>query len=65
MLKNCTNGFEIVLADHFRRVLCNGKIYRTLPKYDAIERGHIRSMVRFLDINRECAQKWLGFKCSA
>ena len=40
----------------FRRILANARIYPSLPKYDEIEVGHIRKMVRSLLIE-DCARK--------
>jgi hypothetical protein len=57
MLEDCAKGHNIFLADHFRRVLFNKKTYPSLPKAKEIEIGHIRSMVRHLEINQECATK--------
>jgi len=57
MLESCAPGHSIRLATHSRVVTYNGKVYRALPKYDNIELGHIRKMVRHLGIDRECAAK--------
>ena len=56
MLQDCAQGFEIRLATHSRVVTFNRKVYRTLPKFDEIEVGHIRKMVRHLEIDKKCAQ---------
>jgi hypothetical protein len=55
MLGKCAPGFNWRLADHFRRVMFNKKTYPSLPKAKSIEIGHIRSMVRHLEINQDCA----------
>lgn len=57
MLENCAPGSEVRLATHSRVVSYNGKVYRTLPKFDEIEFGHIRKMVRYLEIDKDCAKK--------
>jgi hypothetical protein len=55
MLDECAPGHTIRLATHSRVVTSNDKVYRTLPKFDKIEVGHIRKMVRHLGIARDCA----------
>ena len=57
MLDECAPGHTLRLANHSRVVTYNNKLYRTLPKFDNIELGHIRKMVRHLGINQECAKK--------
>jgi hypothetical protein len=55
MLDKCAAGHSIRLATHSRVVTYNNKVYRTLPKFDKIELGHVRKMVRYLGINQQCA----------
>jgi hypothetical protein len=55
MLKKCANGYTIRLATHSRVISHNGKLFRTFPKFDKIELGHIRKLVRYLGI-MECAK---------
>ena len=57
MLKRCADGYEIRTATHHRIVNYDDQTFRTLPKHDNIELGHIRSMVRHLGIDRECASE--------
>ena len=57
MLEECAPGSTIRLATHSRVVTHNGKVYRSLPKFDNLELGHIRKMVRYLEIDRECAKR--------
>jgi hypothetical protein len=56
MLNECAPGHTLRVATHARVVKYNGKTYPSLPKYPNIELGHIRKMVRYLEINRECAE---------
>ena len=42
---------------HSRVVQYNGRTYRALPKHDDIELGHIRKMVRYLQVEPDCAAK--------
>jgi hypothetical protein len=58
MLKECAPGYVIRLATHSRVIHFGGKVYRTFPKFDPVENGHIRKLVRFLGIN-PCAAKHL------
>jgi hypothetical protein len=59
MLEECAPGHTVRLATHSRVVTYNGKVYRTLPKFDEIEIGHIRKMVRYLQIDKKCARKYI------
>ena len=59
MLDGCAQGYQWRLADHFRRVMFNKKTYPSLPKAKSIEIGHIRSMVRHLEINQDCATGYI------
>jgi len=60
MLGVCAQGYRIEMKLHFRWVYLNGLIYRTLPKHDEIEMGHVRKMIRFLGIDPDCAKKNLA-----
>jgi hypothetical protein len=57
MLESCAPGHSIRLATHSRVIHYNGLVFPSLPKFDNIELGHIRKMVRHLGIDRECAEK--------
>lgn len=57
MLQECAPGFEIRRTTHGRIVTWNGRVFRDLPKFDDIEIGHIRKMVRHLGIDKDCAKK--------
>lgn len=57
MLEDCAPGAMVRLATHSRVVEYNGKVYRKLPKHDNIELGHIRKLIRNLEIDRDCAAK--------
>ena len=57
MLQDCAAGFTVRVATHSRVVTFNNKVFRDLPKFDKIELGHVRKMVRHLGISKECAQK--------
>jgi len=57
MLGECAPGSTVRLATHSRVVTFNKKAYPSLPKFDNIELGHIRKMVRHLGIDWECARK--------
>ncbi|MGA7521216.1 MAG: hypothetical protein WBW84_01965 [Acidobacteriaceae bacterium] len=59
LLKNCAPGYAIRLATHSRVVSFGTRVFRDLPKFDNIEFGHIRKMVRFLGISADCAAKHL------
>lgn len=57
MLEECAAGHTIRQTTHALKVTYNGKDYPTLPSYKNIELGYIRSMVRALEINQECANR--------
>ena len=57
MLEDCARGFTLRMATHSRVVTYNGRVYRSLPKHDDIELGHIRKMIRYLQIGRDCVAK--------
>jgi hypothetical protein len=57
MLEKCAPGFSLRLATHSRVVSYGEKVYRTLPKFDNIELGHLRKMVRYLEIDKDCAKR--------
>jgi hypothetical protein len=56
MLTKCAKGSTWRLATHFRIVKYNKKVFRALPKHDSIELGHIRKMIRYLGIDKDCAK---------
>jgi len=58
MLDKCAPGYTIRLANHSRVIQFGNKLYRTFPKHDPMENGHVRKMVRFLGISG-CAAKHL------
>lgn len=55
MLQNCAPGCTWRFSTHNRVITFNGHVYRTFPKHDNVELGHIRKMVRFLGIDQDCA----------
>ena len=57
MLDDCAPGHGIRLATHSRVITYNGRVYRTFPKFDNIELGHVRKMVRYLGIDKDCAER--------
>ena len=60
MLEQCAPGFKTIPKDHSTWVLYKGKTYfRGIPKYSEISIGHIRHMIRFLEIDMDCARKHL------
>ena len=61
MLDNCADGYNIRNTSHYRRIQYNGVFYPSFPgkKYDNIDIGHIRSLIRTLDIDRECAEQYV------
>jgi len=67
MLDECAPGYTIRLANHSRVIQFAGKVYRTFPKHDPTENGHIRKLVRFLGIDPVCAAQHLPgvFKAQA
>ena len=58
MLDHCAPGYTIRLANHSRVIIFADKVYRTYPKHDPTENGHVRKLVRFFGIEA-CASKYL------
>ncbi len=58
MLQQCAPGYKIRLANHSRVIHFSGMMYRTFPKHDPVENGHVRKLVRFFGIS-VCASKRL------
>jgi hypothetical protein len=58
ILDECAPGYTIRLANHSRVIHFNGMLYRTFPKHDPVENGHVRKLVRFFGISA-CASKHL------
>lgn len=62
MLRRCAEGFTIEAKKHRYWVRWKGRTYRALPqgqhgKKTEIEIGHIRAMVRHLQIDLDCAKR--------
>jgi hypothetical protein len=57
MLKRCAAGYTMRRTTHGYSIKFNGRTYPSMPKFDNIELGHIRKMVRHLQINRDCARQ--------
>ena len=60
MLKKCAHGFSVRLTGHHRRIKCNGRIYPSFPKHDHVEVGHVRKLIRNLNIDKDCALEYVG-----
>ena len=59
MLKECAPGYTIRLATHSRVIHYGGKVFPAFPKHDPVENGHIRKLIRYLNIKPACAAKHL------
>lgn len=59
MLNDCAPGSTVRIATHSRVISYNGRTYPSFPKFDTIELGHIRKLVRNLQISDECVEKHL------
>ena len=59
MLEKCAPGYTIELKTHNWFVHFNKLTFPSLPKYDAIEAGHVRKLARTLGI-LACAKELLG-----
>ena len=60
MLKDCAPSSTWRTAKHSRVIKYNGRVYRSLPKFDELEGGYIRKLVQHLAINEDCAAKYIG-----
>lgn len=70
MLDHCAPDFETRVALHRRHVTLHGRTYRSLnlgthsdrgPREDGAEipLGKVEGMVRFLEIDKDCARRFL------
>ncbi|MGD1210936.1 MAG: hypothetical protein ABR973_06215 [Candidatus Acidiferrales bacterium] len=57
LLESCAAGHTARNTTHAIKVTYNGKEYPTLPSFNNVEIGYIRSMVRALEISKECANR--------
>lgn len=60
MLTNCAAGHTLRMATHSRVISFRGRTYRSFPKHDKIELGHIRKLVRYLQIDWDCASRHIS-----
>lgn len=60
MLDECAPENTRRLSDHFWRITYKGKTYPSFPKHEQVEVGHIRKVLRHLEIDMECAKKHLS-----
>lgn len=60
MLMKCANGYEMRMATHSRVITYKQRVFRAFPKYDEIEIGYVRKLVRNLEIDKDCAKKYLA-----
>ena len=59
MLNKCAPGFEWRMATHCRIISFGRRKYPALPKHNDIENGHVRKMIRYLGIDRNCVESVL------
>ena len=60
MLNDCAPGWKKKETDHFWCVMWRKLTYPSFPKKKNVAGGHIRSMVRQLGVDLECAKKHLN-----
>jgi hypothetical protein len=56
MRDGCAPGHSRRLGTDSWVITYGGKAYRTLPKHDNIELGHVRKMIRHVGIHKDCAR---------
>ena len=59
MLDACAPGYRIRETTHTDWILYNGRTYYTFPKYKEIPVGHIKKMLRTLQIDITRAREFL------
>lgn len=71
-IRLCAPGARVALKTHHYWVFFGGKVFRGLPKGSGrgdtaaeVEFGHVRKMVRMLELDRECFERLLGFSLPA
>ncbi len=60
MLSECAPSHTIDETDHYYRIRFKTKTYPSFPKQLQIDVGHIRKMIRHLEIDMACAKKHLA-----
>ena len=67
MLRSCLDGYESIEKPHRWNVRFKGRIYHEIPlgKHGArqnpeVESGHIRGLVRFFAIPKDCYEKYVN-----
>ena len=57
MLEDCAPGSAVRQTTHSRSIRYNGRVFPSLPKFKTVELGHVRKMVRYLQISHDCVKK--------
>jgi len=67
MLDGCAQGYTKMASRHYWTVGFNKRSYRSLPlgghgrrKNPEIETGHVRALIRHLQIPEDCAAQYLN-----
>ena len=60
LLKNCANGHSIRTTKHNKSIKYNNKSYQAFPKHNEIEIGHVKSLIKSLNIDQDCAKKYVN-----
>lgn len=67
MLKDCLPGFEPIEKPHRWNVKYKGRIYHEIPlgrhgdrQNPEIETGHIRGLIRFFGIPKDCYERFVN-----
>lgn len=59
MLDQCAPGWTCKETDHFFRLMWKDRTYPSFPKKKDVAVGHVKSMIRHLGIDMDCARKHL------
>jgi hypothetical protein len=66
MLKHCAPDAVITEKEHHNWITLGELSYKSFPNWghggdkNEVENGHIRKVVRFLKISKDCAKQYLG-----
>jgi hypothetical protein len=69
MLQKCLNGYERIEKPHRWNVKFKGRVYHEIPlgkhgrrTNPEIETGHIRGLVKFFGIPKDCYEQYVNLK---
>jgi len=59
MLNGCAPGWTCKETEHAFKIMWERRTYPSFPKHKQVDIGHVRKMIRHLEIPKECTEKHL------